>query len=372
MRSDPYRTMLHALMLVLPLAACTDGTDSKSTTTDDPELFDGGGCVAVPEDTETCPLSAEVDMASLMGGCGSEILSIEGEGTLGPDGFFEGGDTNQEWCCYPVLETEPTCVYGRPYLEEDTSLLAEVVCSSDWSDDASRPDTRHLHPEARAALREAWTEAALDEHAAVAAFSRVALELLQLGAPPHLLQATTQAALDEVRHAQMGFRLASAYTGEPVGPGSFPLGGQVQLHATLTHLAVAAAREGCIGETLTTLVAAEALRGTTDPAVRSVLSRIISDEEQHAALAWRTVAWAIARGGDEVRTAVASVFDQLQQHGMPHPARHATGPHAEALIAHGVPSESAVARALERGIAEVVLPASRALLGRGAEVCAAA
>jgi hypothetical protein len=57
-------------------------------------------------------------------------------------------------------------------------------------------------------------------------------------------------------------------------------------------------REGCVGETLAALEAAEALQHCEDEAARPVLERIAAEEAQHAQLAWRFVAWALeARSG---------------------------------------------------------------------------
>ena len=54
-----------------------------------------------------------------------------------------------------------------------------------------------------------WLAAALAEHASVASFSKFALELLAVGAPASLLQRAHQAALDEIRHAQLSFDVVS-------------------------------------------------------------------------------------------------------------------------------------------------------------------
>jgi hypothetical protein len=53
-------------------------------------------------------------------------------------------------------------------------------------------------------------------------------------------------------------------------------------------------REGCIGETIAAIEAAEARATTQEPHIRAVLGCIQSDELRHAALAWRFVQWALA------------------------------------------------------------------------------
>src|SRR5205814_4301213 len=51
--------------------------------------------------------------------------------------------------------------------------------------------------------------------------------------------------------------------------------------------------EGCVGETLGALLAAEQLRLASDPEVRRILQRIAKDELRHAELAWTFLAWAL-------------------------------------------------------------------------------
>ena len=59
-----------------------------------------------------------------------------------------------------------------------------------------------------------------------------------------------------------------------------------------------------MGETIAALAAERARAGCSDPSAREVLARIAEDEAAHAALAWRTIAWA-------ARTAPALVLGAL-------------------------------------------------------------
>ena len=209
-----------------------------------------------------------------------------------------------------------------------------------------------------------WTDAALDEHAAVAAFARVTMDLLAHGAPAQLVADTIAAGADEVRHATLGFALASAYAGRRLAPGAFPAGSSVPVAPDLVAIAVPAVLEGCIGETLTTLLAIESLARTTDPDVRHALEQIIADEERHAELAWRTVAWCLQVGGPEVYAAVYQAFRSSFDAPIPVPVRHAAGEHRAVLVQHGIPDARTCRRALDRGVTEVVAPAARSLLAR--------
>lgn len=349
---DPYLALL-ALLLPAATAGC-----GQPTT----------GCMEVPADTTECPPPADVDKDELTSGCGSRVTKITGAGELLPYyGYSYATDsagTDGLQCCYDVNATKQTCVYGRPYVVEGAAVVAGSRRHDAWIGEAS-PEIEGMPAVARERLTQAWLEAALDEHAAVAAFSRIALELMALGAPPELIAATQAAGIEEIGHARLGFALASAYAGRPIAPTGFPLGASVSLATRLEAFAVAAVREGCIGETLTSLVVAATLPGVQDPAVRDVLERILAEERGHAALAWRTVRWAIDAGGESVRAAVAAVFAEVAATGAPIPKRVADGEHAAWLVAHGIPESATCREAVRRGLAEVVLPAARALLEAG-------
>src|SRR6202042_477762 len=124
--------------------------------------------------------------------------------------------------------------------------------------------------------------------------------LLAAGAPADLVALAHSAALDEIQHARLCFALASAYAGEEIAPGPFPLGSEVRVGADLKSLAASTFAEGCVGETVAAVVASAQLAQATDPAVRAALAEIAADEARHAELAWRTVAWAVQTGGIEV------------------------------------------------------------------------
>jgi hypothetical protein len=356
----PYVQMRAWLLPLVVASACVGGAQDKPTDTGEPvETAEGTACLGVPLDTESCPPSSQLQPGDLTGSCGSNIASIDGEGTFGgdPTGW---GDSSVLWCCYPVHETPSTCDYGRPYVSSGRALVSGVQSGAGWCGEP--PQALELPEEARALLQSAWEQSAQDEHAAVAAFSRIVLELLAFGAPAELVDATLAAAREEVAHARLGFALASRYAGQPRTASAFPLEPAVPRAPDLASFAAATAREGCVGETVTVLVTLECLARTTDPAVRAALTQIVADERGHAALAWRTVRWALSAGGPSVRAAVAQVFAELASQEMPLPERLARGPHRDLLIAHGLPDEALARSSLDRAVAEVVLPTARALL----------
>jgi len=276
-------------------------------------------------------------------------------------------------CCYLMTKSfnDANCGGGggRPFVVNGSALTARVTTGArDWLADGRAPDVAALAAEDRAALAAAWTADALFEHASVASFAQLSLALMGAGAPSPLIEAAHRAALDEVNHARACFALASAYTGGAVGPSAITFPKTLSITTDLVELAEAAAREGCIGETVSAALAAQQLAGASDPAVVEVLSALAEEEAQHAELSWRIVAWAVRAGGERVRTQVARVFDEASRH---LPAPVADLPVNEAIRAHGRLDAASHRRAAESILRDVVLPSARALLAPSRESLAA-
>lgn len=264
-------------------------------------------------------------------------------------------------CCYDVLFD---CGVGRPYTYEGGALAAEARWgeASEWIDDEA-PCVDALTPELRELLAEAWCRDGMYEHASVASFARFAMELMAVGAPPDLIAAAHVAAADEVRHAKACLSLAAGYAGRPLAPSAFPFDGHAVVSSDLAEIAARAAYEGCVGETVAAIQAAEQLSTARDPRVRAALSSIAEEEAQHAELAWKTVAWAIERGGDEVRGAVGRAIEAAIVELLVAPedapsdddvARH--------LEAHGRLDATRIAALRRRAIHDVVAPCAERLL----------
>jgi hypothetical protein len=138
------------------------------------------------------------------------------------------------------------------------------------------------------------------------------------------------------------------------------VGAQLTLHSDLAAFAAATVEEGCVGETLSAAIAAEALRVCTDPAVRNSLAMIVRDERRHAALAWRTVAWALRVGDETVREAVRRAFDKAL-------ARPVVVAPEAAFPAFGRLGSKRGAAVAEAALRAVVGPTSKALLALSPE-----
>jgi hypothetical protein len=252
-----------------------------------------------------------------------------------------------------------TCVYGRPFLVQKCARTAPVRASEDWVIRGPLPEPELL-PAGAARVAEHWTRVALMEHASIAAFARFALELLSLGAPPELLEATHTALADETRHARVAFSLASRFAGQPVGPGPLDLAG-VFADAGLEAIVTVAVLECCIGETIASLEAAEAHALASDADAKAALGMIAADERRHAELGWRFVGWALSQHGPRLSSVVAQAFEDGIRQLLPSNENNAAD-----LEAYGLLGSATSQWLRERAIAEVLLPCRDRLLGNAA------
>ncbi len=296
----------------------------------------------------------QVNGGSDCAGSGTCCDLIPGEG-CGP----YAGSSGQ--CCYQIDVSFYGCE-GRPLLVGGEARVADAVARRDWLEEMALPDTSSLGARERALLCDRFAETARYEHASVASFARFTLELLGLGAPSELVEASQHAALDEVRHARVAFALASAYGGAPLGPSSLDLGGACVIGRSPAEIAASVALEGCINETISALLAAAERDRATDPAVQVALDGIAVDESAHAELAWRSLSWMLSVGDASVANAIRGVLAHPPPFSAEDPS--VEGASREALSAHGWLS-AAEKRALAEGaMRDVVMPCAMAILQR--------
>jgi hypothetical protein len=261
-------------------------------------------------------------------------------------------------CCYFVAHGDGMVCEGRPFVVGGAGRVAAAVRRSDWADEL-RPSIDGLSDETCEALAALWGAAAADEHASVAAFARFALQLLAVGAPAALVEGAQRAMADEIAHARACYALASAYEGCPVGPGRLDMSDALATD-DLASLAVAAVREGCVGETLAALIAQVGAAQARDPAVRAVLKQIAADETRHAQLAWRFVQWALGRSS-AVAVAVREAFVAALQEPV---AARPWPPHVDdaAMRAHGRLAPDEQVTLCRDALAGIIAPAAEAML----------
>jgi hypothetical protein len=261
----------------------------------------------------------------------------------------------------PRYCTGGQCVIGRPFLIAGHERLAPGVVRSDWYP-ASRSNEAAvalLDVELEAAIRRGWVEQALMEHASVAAFARFSLQLLALRAPPDLIARAASAMGDEIEHARACFELARRHGEDDVGPGELDMSGALESTA-LEAVVLGTIAEGCIGETLAAIEAAEACAHCEDGTARPVLERIARDETRHAELAWRFVAWGLEVGPEGLRERARAAFATATEH--TGPALSAPAGLDRELARHGLIGGSLRVELRNRVLREVIAPCARALL----------
>lgn len=195
--------------------------------------------------------------------------------------------------------------HGRPFRREGLAQIAGTARNDGWL-------TPREPLAGDDALADAWRRDAQLEHASVAAFSRLSLELLAMGAPAALVSATHRAALDEVDHATRLFSLAHAIDGRALGPQPFaaavgPLG-----PVDWARWARDCIIDGCIDEAASAKIAEAAARSAEAPAVRDTMTVLARDEAQHAALSWSLVEWAAGVRPEVVREALEAMLAEAE------------------------------------------------------------
>jgi hypothetical protein len=318
------RRFLLEVLTILPLAlaapACRSKTDGTLTHPEQhmPSCPSGKWCTTVERASSLADKDAPVSLGCADrvswnrpddGGLTAQDLpSMYGQGTHeGVDTLAERKKGNADACCYTWVEP---CPGGRALRSGEGVALAARGTSAGWSSRHVAPPSE-LSSAARQALADAWLADALAEHASVASFARATLELMAVGAPAELVRACQAASLDEIEHARLAFAQASRFAGTVIAPG--PLVCPPLRAPSLVQVAIDTFVEGCVGETLAALSAERARAAATDASICSTLDRIAHDEAAHAALAWRTVAWTVSEGGDEVRRALDAVAADVRQ-----------------------------------------------------------
>jgi hypothetical protein len=249
--------------------------------------------------------------------------------------------------------TQMSCaVPGRPFWIDGEVRTASTSQRGDWAGEGALAELDgELSELDRAVLADYFARAALLEHASVAAFARFALELLHFGAPLHLVAGAQRAMGEELEHARLCFALASRYSGHSVGPGALDVRGCLE-HLSLADAVRSAVREGCVGETVAAVQAAEAFEHARDAGVKAALEQIRRDEWEHAQLSFQFVRWALELDA----TLGSAVLDELRECAPPVRREHDATEAERRRAAHGLLPEAHLSAIAARVHAEVVSP----------------
>jgi hypothetical protein len=313
------------LALLAPVLACGDGGggDSSVEETKCYEREDLWRRVLQDESSTTSAASTSAS-ASSGGGAGTGIPDgcpdrdrarpiVEFDSGVNPDDDdslrIEQPKQDGESCCYATSLSQG--VTGRPVRVDD-----EIVVASLRRDAARSSDT-----DVPRAVVAYWEHVARLEHASVASFALLSLDLIAHGAPMDLVADSQRASLDEVRHAEAMFAHASRLGCARVGPGDMATLAACRLSPDVGALVAATVRDGCVNETFASFEAAEQAALCDDAQIARDLAAIAVDEAGHAALAWRIVAWALRAGKttpDHVARCLRSSIAELRAGGAGH------------------------------------------------------
>ncbi len=202
---------------------------------------------------------------------------------------------------------------GRQVRHLGKPALPPVEPGDAW---AHQPIELTIDPTVRDELAARWRDNGRTEHASVAAFARLTLDLLAVGAPPSLIAAAQRDALDEVRHAETCFALARAIDGRAHSPGAFPEAAATTVLSrsrvvALCALAVDSLIDGAVNEGVSARIAAALAHRCDEGPLRLALRGIAADEGRHSAHGWDVVEWCVAQGGTPVARALIGAIAGL-------------------------------------------------------------
>ena len=219
-----------------------------------------------------------------------------------------------------VSSTAETCVYdqihycsgGRPFLVARRPRTAPLV---------SQASREAKQDELDRALVSAWCADAQMEHASIAAFARLCLQLMALGAPLSLVREAQAASLDEATHAALCLEQAVAHGGGPYEWSPLDMDDATS-NLSARELLITNIIEGCIGETFAAARSRAQAETAVDPELSRRLHALADDEERHAALAWNILKWQLQGDYPDLRRLALEVFQSQMPQGAATDAPH--------------------------------------------------
>jgi len=149
-------------------------------------------------------------------------------------------------------------------------------------------------PPVLAAAREAWTQAALQEYASADGHALMVRALVRARAPLDLTAVASRFALDELAHAELCARVASALGGGtpvPYEPAKIYSARRIGTHPAELEAAEIAVWNCCVSETWSHALLAALWRAEKDPLLTKVRGRIAKDEAVHGRFGWMYLDW---------------------------------------------------------------------------------
>jgi hypothetical protein len=236
---------------------------------------------------------------------------------------------------------------GRRHRKGKKLLAPETEPGADWIQAAPTSLAARIPDDLRGGLAAEWRDNGKKEHASVAAFAQLTLDLMAVGAPPELVAAAQRDALDEVRHAASCFAIARDIDGVAASPSPFPDARARRFLFTasrtvaLTQIAIDALADGVLNEGIAARLLAQLAKKCDVPELATILREMAGDESRHAAHSWEIVAWCLEAGGAPLASALRGAVDGMPKKvcsALPEGAREGSW---EAWGVHGVAMEAA-------------------------------
>jgi hypothetical protein len=229
---------------------------------------------------------------------------------------------------------------------------------------------RTRYPDAALRLAcDAQKALALGEYTAVDLFAQIASGLALNGAPFDIVAAATRVPADEIRHADLTFRMARLLSDREVEvhfdrPTSNVNGAGAMTLEALDHVII---EVSAIGETLSCALLSACKERATDPAARAVYASIVADEVHHARLGWYYLTWRAPQWtrADRQRVADRTATMLLEIEPRFWRGRDAPAPARAAARSLGVLESAGQQRAVRAVMEDEIVPALDAL-GLGA------
>lgn len=156
----------------------------------------------------------------------------------------------------------------------------------------SRPQRRSKAALPDEAVRREWLRRTQAEYRSSAITAQVSLWLLQLGAPPQLIRQALRITNDELKHAELSYRVYVVAGGTEAAPLAREALGVAASAAGLEHdLTHVATQVFCLGETAAVRLFHRLRVHCSVPSARVALDRILRDEVRHRDFGWALLDW---------------------------------------------------------------------------------
>lgn len=216
------------------------------------------------------------------------------------------------------------------------------------------PSIAALSAAERALAAEIWHGRAEAELRASGAFAHIAGVLAEAGAGADLVALAARAVTDEVRHAELCRRVASAFAGRELPPPRrLPV--QIPRHdgaSPVLRRVLHVVGMCCLNETTGSAFLEVCRAGARGRLVRAALHELLSDEIDHARLGWAFVASVDAATRAELAAWLPRMIELNLAEWRNRPRRAITA----ALVAQGCPTWQAVDDAVVAAIDELIRP----------------